>query len=89
MGCKRRGALSKSGAELGRCALDDFDFLRRQVVKLVNQLVDLRVARIDLALEICLGVLAPGGGEFFVQFQDPLDQRDHSIVSIFVSFVGG
>jgi hypothetical protein len=31
----------------GRRAFDDFDFVWRQFVKLVNQLVDLAIGRID------------------------------------------
>jgi len=45
---------------------DDFDFVRRQLVKLVNQLVDLGIGGIDLTLEIRLRVIAFRGGELLV-----------------------
>ena len=57
----------------GRRGLDDFDFVGREAVKVVNQLVDLRIGRIDLALEICFIVRCFRGGELLVQIQHPLD----------------
>ena len=59
---------------LCRSDLNDFDFVGREFIKLVNQLVDLRIGRIDLALEICFGVHRFRDGDLLVQIENPLDQ---------------
>jgi hypothetical protein len=78
-------------AQLGisrRRAFDDFNFVRRQFVKLANQLVDLRVGGIDLTLESCHSVIGFRGRELFVKREHPLGQLDHSIVKGFLGRVG-
>ena len=47
---KCRGGASGVWLSL-RCLLDDADFLARQAVELVDELVDLFVSRVDLALD--------------------------------------
>ena len=41
---------------------DNLDFVFGQAVKLVDQLVDLRIGRVDLALNVCFSVIGFRGG---------------------------
>ena len=43
--------------------LDDPDLLLRETVEVVDQAVDPAVGGIDLALEVCLFVVRPGGNQ--------------------------
>jgi len=43
--------------------LNDPDFLLRKVVEVIDQLIDLPVGGVDLALEVRLFVVRPGGGQ--------------------------
>jgi hypothetical protein len=67
---------------------DDFDFLRRQFVEFVDQLVDLLVNGVHLTLEICFGMISFHDGELFAQIKHPLDQVNHPVVSRFVRRIG-
>ena len=61
------------------CSFDDLDFVGRQFVELVNQFIDLRIGRVDVALKIRFGVFVPNA--FGVNnpgpFSDPVRRAEH------------
>ena len=65
-----------------RCLLDDVDLFVGQVVEFVDELVDLSVGGVDLALEEGLLMVRPRRLKALVQVEHPLNQGDHLIVSI-------
>ena len=61
------------------CSFDDLDFVGRQFVELVNQFIDLRIGRIDLALKIRFGVFVPNafGVNNLGPFSDQARRAEH------------
>jgi hypothetical protein len=61
------------------CSFDDLDFVGRQFVELVNQSIDLRIGRIDLALKIRFGVFVPNafGVNNLGPFSDQARRAEH------------
>ena len=66
----------------------DLDLVFCEVVELVDELVDLPVCGLNLALEERLLVASFGVGQLLVQLQHVLYELDHSIVSGHVFGVG-
>jgi|GraSoiStandDraft_12_1057312.scaffolds.fasta_scaffold257467_2 hypothetical protein len=61
------------------CSFDDLDFVGRQFVELVNQFIDLRIGRVDLALKIRFGVFVPNafGVNNLGPFSDQARRAEH------------
>ena len=61
------------------CSFDDLDFVGRQFVELVNQFIDLRIGRVDVALKIRFGVFVPNafGVNNPAPFSDPVRRAEH------------
>jgi len=71
------------------CRLVDYmDVSVSQAVEFVDQLVDLFVGGVDLALDCGLLMACLRCGKPFVQFEHCLDQFDHPVVTGFVGGVG-
>jgi len=61
--------------------LYDPDLLLRQAVEVVNQAVDPAVGGVDLALEVRLFVVRPGGGELPVEGEHLFDQGERKLIT--------
>jgi hypothetical protein len=61
------------------CSFDDLDFVGRQFVELVNQFIDLRIGRVDLAPKIRFGVFVPNafGVNNLGPFSDQARRAEH------------
>ncbi len=68
--------------------LYDPDLLLRETVEVIDQAVDPAVGGVDLALEVGLFVVRPGGGELPMEGEHLFDQGDHPVVALPVRRVG-
>ena len=60
--------------------LHDHDLLLREIVEVVDQAVDPAVCGVDLALEVGLFMVRPGGGQPPVQSEHLFDKGNHPVV---------